>query len=76
MKNFVKQYTYQELVNQILNHKVNFKSDCQFFPNFDVTGYVYDIQIRNSEYLFLLRYKNGKTYTIGSNMHNLSFEII
>ena len=76
MRSAVKKCTYQELVNQLLNKKVNFKSECQFFPNFDVTGVVYDIQIRNNEYLIMLHYKNGKTYTIGSNMHNLTFEII
>ena len=76
MRNTVKGYTYKELSDIILKHKVNFQSDCQFFPNFNVTGYVYDIQIKNNEYLVMLRYKNGKTYTIGSNMHNLTFEII
>ena len=46
------------------------------FNNFKVTGKVVSISVAsNGEYLFKVKIKNGKTYDIGSNMHNLSFEI-
>ena len=76
MKNFVSKLEYKSLVNTLLNKRVNFISDCEFFPNFNVTGYVFDITIHNNEYLFHVRHKNGKKYTIGSHMKNLSYSIL
>jgi len=76
MKNLVSKFDYKYLRDNLIYKHVNFKSDCEFFPNFDLTGYVYDIVVKNNEYLFLVKHKNGKNYTIGSHMKNLSFEII
>ena len=71
--NLVSKYSYTELCNQLIGKIVNFKSDCQFFPNFDITGKVLTIDItKNNEYLIKLL-RNGKVYDIGSNMRNLNF---
>ena len=55
---------------------VHFTSDCEFFPNFDVVIKVNDIYINKNEIIFKGKTKNNKMLTIGSNMHNLQFEII
>ena len=71
--NLVSKYNYTELCTQLIGKIVNFKSDCQIFPNFDVTGKVLAINItKNNEYLIKLL-RNGKVYDIGSNMRNLNF---
>ena len=73
----VKKYSYEQLIKKILNRKTRFTSDCEFFPNFNVNVYVYDINIRNNETIFETKnISNGKKLTIGSNMKNLEFEII
>ena len=61
----------------LLNKKVHFISDCDFFPNFDVNVYVYEIYIKNNETIFNTKnISNGKKLTIGSNMKNLQFKLI
>lgn len=58
----------------LVGKRVRFVSDCEFFPNFDVTGLVYSYSIYNNEILF--KVKSRKSITIGSNMKNLMFEIV
>ena len=71
--NLVSKYSYTELCNQLIGKIVNFKSDCQFFFFFFITGKVLAINItKNNEYLIKLL-RNGKVYDIGSNMRNLNF---
>lgn len=73
--NFVSKYSYNDLCKLLIGNIVNFKSDCQIFPNFNVTGKVLQITIaKNNEYLIKIL-RNGKQYDIGSNMRNLSFSI-
>lgn len=55
---------------------VHFISDCEFFPNFNVTIKVKDIYLNNNEIIFKGKTKSNKMLMIGSNMHNLQFEII
>lgn len=70
-------YSYINLHKLLLNKKVHFISDCEFFPNFDVQVYVYEIYIRNNETIFETKnISNGKQLTIGSNMKNLMFELL
>ena len=49
---------------------IQFVSDCELFPNFDVTGKVMSISLEGSEYVFNVFIK-GKNIHIGSNMKNL-----
>lgn len=72
----VKNIPYNELYKIIMGKTVNFKSDCEFFPNFDVTGKVYKIERRINETIIYVKTKSGKNITIGSNMKNLTYEII
>lgn len=73
----VSNYNYIDLCNLIIGKIVNFKSDCQFFPNFNMTGRVLSITINyTNEFLIKIKTSNGKNYDIGSNMKNLTFEII
>lgn len=61
----------------ILGKKVHMLSDCEFFPNFDLTGKVVSIKPEsNGETLITLLLSNGKTMYVGSNMKNLRYEII
>ena len=73
----VSKYSYKDLCKLLIGKNVNFISDCQFFPNFNVTGYVISINIvSNNEFLIHIKRNNGKYYDIGSHMHNLQFEIM
>ena len=72
----ISNYSYEELCNILMGKLVNLKSDCQIFPNFDVTGKVTNIVIsKNKEYIIKLL-RNGKVYDIGSYMHNLRFSLL
>lgn len=76
MRKLVSSYSYQDLCKILIGKNVNFKSNCEFFPNFDVSGKVLSISIAtNNEYLIKIVTKNRKFYDIGSNMKNLSFII-
>lgn len=70
--------SYIDLHKLLFHKRVHFTSDCEFFPNFNVRVYVYDIYIeKNNEIIFETKnISNGKKLTIGSNMKNLEFEII
>ena len=72
----VKSKTYEQL-KHLLGKKVHFKSDCELFPNFDVSGKVIEMRYgSNLEILFKFVSFNGKTIDIGSNMKNLRYELI
>jgi hypothetical protein len=68
-----KSFTY--LQHELLGNKVHFKSDCEFFPKFDVTGKVIRMSILNGEIIFemIIQY-SGKQLKIGSNMKNLTYK--
>ena len=74
----VNKYSYIWLCQNLINKKVNFISDCEFFPNFNVTGYIADIKLSktSNEILFTINTTNNKKLIIGSNMNNLQFKII
>lgn len=73
----ISKYSYIWICNNLINKKIHFISDCEFFPNFNIEGYIKDIKLSKStsEILFTVAVKN-KTLTIGSNMKNLQFEIM
>lgn len=73
----ISKYSYIWMCNNLMNKKIHFISDCDFFPNFNIEGYIKDIKLSKStsEILFTVAVKN-KTLTIGSNMKNLQFEIM
>lgn len=74
--NDIKKYSLSEL-SKLINHKVRFTSDCEFFPNFDVTCKVKKVQMKGNEILFEVNVINSnKHLTIGSNMKNLQFEVL
>lgn len=72
----IKRYTFNGLYNKIIGKKVHFTSDCEFFPNFNVTGRVINITNNGSEYIMKCILNTGRTIDIGSNMRNLKFELI
>ena len=65
----VKKMTYDEIYS-LTGSTIQFVSDCELFPNFDVTGKVKSISLEGSEYIFNVFIK-GKNIHIGSNMKNL-----
>ena len=66
---FVKNMTYDD-ISSLRGNEVRFISDCEIFPNFDITGKVKSISLEGSEYIFTVLVK-GKNIYIGSNMKNL-----
>lgn len=77
MRYLVKNSSINDL-KKLVNHNVNFKSDCIFFPNFNVTGKVNTIKINKSGNAIINITENTKhkQLDIDSNMSNLSYEII
>lgn len=73
--NSVKNYSLLEL-SKLTNHKVRFTSDCEFFPNFDVTCKIKKVHMKGNEILFEVNTLNNKHLTIGSNMKNLQYELV
>lgn len=76
MIKIVKNKSYIQLQNELLGKRARFKSDCQFFPKFDVIGKVIKMYIQNGEIIFEVLCNNQKQIKIGSNMLNLSYEIL
>ena len=73
----ISKYSYLDICKLILNKKIHFTSDCEFFLHFDVKVYVYNIYLKNTEIIFETKnISNDKKLTIGSNMKNLQFELI
>ena len=72
----VKKMSLLDLSKTLIGHKVRFISDCEFFPNFDVTCNVKQIYIKGNEIIFEVNTLNNKHLTIGSNMKNLQFELL
>ena len=66
---FVKNMTYNEIYS-LRGNEVQFISECEIVPNFDVIGKVKEISLIGSEYVFTVSVK-GKNIHIGSNMKNL-----
>lgn len=72
----VKKMSLLDLSKTLIGHKVRFISDCEFFPNFDVTCNVKQIYMKGNEIIFEVNTLNNKHLTIGSNMKNLQFELL
>ena len=72
----VKKYQISTLRQKLIGKTVNFKSDCQLFPNFDVTGRVVEISLSGRIPLIKKKKKNGRKIHIDGGMSNLSFTIL
>lgn len=72
----VKKMSLLELSKTLIGHKVRFISDCEFFPNFDVTCNVKQIYMKGNEMIIEVNTLNNKHLAIGSNMKNLQFELL
>lgn len=70
----IKNYTINELYN-LIGKNISFISDCEFFPNFNVSGKLIKLDIKNNEILFTLDIHSKKNFVVGSNMKNLKIEI-
>ena len=73
---FIKQFSYIELCDLLINKTVNFISDCEFFPNFNIIGKIRKISIANNNEILFHIIVNHKELTVGSNMKNLQFRIV
>ena len=66
---------FSQIASEVLGKKVHMKSDCELFPNFDVTGKITAVNpAANGETVMTMITTNGKTIYIGSNMKNLRYE--
>ena len=70
----VSKISYTELLS-LKGKSVRFISDCEIFPNFDVSGKVLSLEFNNNENIFVVK-TNGKIIHIGSNMKNLRLEYL
>ena len=67
----VKKLTYAQLL-KYTSTRCRLTSDCEFFPNFNVTGIVDSINIQSNEYVINIKTEpTGKIIPVGSNMRNL-----
>ena len=73
---YVKKYPYNKLNALLLGKKVHFISDCQLFPNFDITAKPISISLINGIPLIKAILNNGKTIQIDGGMSNLQFEVL
>ena len=72
----VKKLKYEELMT-FVGSRCQLNSDCEFFPNFNVTGTIHDVSINNNEYIINIETEpTGKIIPIGSNMRNLTIKKI
>lgn len=69
----VKNLSYIQIQNELLGKTARFKSDCEFFPNFDVIGKVIKCYVINGETILDVITNKGKQIKIGSKMKNLRF---
>ena len=66
----VSKISYNELLS-LKGKNIRFISDCEIFPNFDVSGKVLSLEFNNNENIFVVK-TNGKIIHIGSNMKILN----
>ena len=74
--NLIKKYPINILRERLLGKKVHFTSDCQLFPNFNVTGKVIEITLSGNIPLLKTILTSGKTIQIDGGMSNLQFEVL
>ena len=72
----IKTKSFTWLIKNLISKKVNFKSDCELFPNFNITGKVIEYYIKGNELVFKVKTSSGKTIDVGSNMKNLRYNIV
>ena len=70
----VSKISYNELL-ALKGKNIRFISDCEIFPNFNVSGKVLSLEFNNNENIFVVK-TNGKIIHIGSNMKNLRLEYL
>ena len=72
----IKGLSFTQIQQRLIGNTVHFKSDCTFFPNFDVKGKVVKVTNLGVEIMIEILTKDRKQLKIGSNMKNLRYEII
>lgn len=70
----VRKLKYKNLLEYV-GSRCEFRSDCEFFPNFHIIGVVNSVDIKNNEYQIHVQTEpTGKEIPIGSKMRNLTIE--
>lgn len=72
----VKKHSYQQLISILKGKTVRFTSDCQFFPEFDVSGKTVKFEIAKNGELIIYIKSSSRLIPVGYNMKNLLFDII
>ena len=72
----VKKYPINILKQKLLGKKVNFTSNCQLFPNFNITGKVIEINMSGSIPLIKVILSTGRKIDIDGGMSKLSFQVL
>lgn len=71
----VNKLSFIQIQKELLGKRARFKSDCEFFPKFDVTGRVIKCYVINGETILEVLTLNNRQIKIGSKMKNLRFSI-
>lgn len=70
-------YSYEKIANNLVGKPIRFISDCELFPDFDVSGKIISIStMLSGEIIMKFKTKSGKIISIGSRMRNLRFELL
>ncbi len=70
----IKKLKYNDLLG-FVGSRCEFRSDCEFFPNFHIIGKVMSVNLSGNEYEIIVKTEpTGKEIPIGSNMRNLTIE--
>ena len=74
----ISSYDYEKIANNLVGKPIRFVSDCELFPNFDVSGKIINLSINSTgEIIMNFRIRStGRIIIIGSRMRNLRFEFI
>lgn len=62
--------------DNIFNRKVRLTADCDFFPNFIITGTFIDFTRGRNNIIKIRLDKNNKLFKVDAMMNNLDIEII
>lgn len=64
-------------LQRMIGHHVRFISDCELFPNFNVTGKVVNVAIQSNEPIIeIIEKRSHKRLTISGHMKNLQYETV
>ena len=72
----VNKLSFIQIQKELLGKRARFKSDCEFFPKFDVMGRVTKCYVTNGETILEVLTLNNRQIKIGSKIKNIRYELL